>query len=38
VREAASAVLSDPGYGRAAERIRDEIAVLPGPEHAVELL
>jgi UDP:flavonoid glycosyltransferase YjiC (YdhE family) len=38
VREAVSAVLADPSYRRAAERLRDEIAVLPGPEHAVTLL
>ncbi|HSH81126.1 MAG TPA: nucleotide disphospho-sugar-binding domain-containing protein, partial [Herpetosiphonaceae bacterium] len=37
-REAAAAVLADPAYRRAAERLRDEIAVLPGPEHAVALL
>ncbi len=33
-----SAVLADPSYRRAAERMRDEIAALPGPEHAVMLL
>ena len=38
VRDAVSAVLSEPSYRAAAERIRDEIAALPGPEHAVELL
>jgi UDP:flavonoid glycosyltransferase YjiC (YdhE family) len=38
VREAVSAVLSEPTYRSAAERIRDEIAALPGPEHAVTLL
>ena len=38
VREAVSAVLSDPAYRSAAERVRDEIAALPGPEHAVTLL
>ena len=38
VREAASAVLADPTYRLSAERIRDEIAVLPGPDHAVTLL
>ena len=32
------AVLDDPAYRRCAERIRDEIAALPGPEHAVALL
>jgi UDP:flavonoid glycosyltransferase YjiC (YdhE family) len=38
VREAAAAVLEDETYRRAAERIRTEIAALPGPEHAVTLL
>ncbi len=38
VREAVSVVLSDPTYRSAAERIRDEIAALPGPDHAVALL
>jgi UDP:flavonoid glycosyltransferase YjiC (YdhE family) len=38
VREAVSAVLADPAYRRAAERMRDEIAALPGPGHAVTLL
>jgi UDP:flavonoid glycosyltransferase YjiC (YdhE family) len=38
VREAVSTVLSDPAYRSAAERIRDEIAALPGPEYAVALL
>src|SRR6185295_11393905 len=38
VREAASVVLADPAYRRAAERMRDEIAALPGPAHAVRLL
>ena len=38
VRDAVSAVLSEPSYRAAAERIRDEIAALPGPEHAVALL
>lgn len=38
VREAASDVLADPTYRLNAERIRDEIAVLPGPDHAVTLL
>jgi UDP:flavonoid glycosyltransferase YjiC (YdhE family) len=31
-------VLSDPSYRTAAERVRDEIAALPGPEHTVTLL
>jgi UDP:flavonoid glycosyltransferase YjiC (YdhE family) len=38
VRAAVSAVLVDPSYRRAAERIRDEFAALPGPAHAVALL
>jgi UDP:flavonoid glycosyltransferase YjiC (YdhE family) len=38
VREAASAVLADPTYRLAAEQLRDEIAALPGPAHAVTLL
>jgi UDP:flavonoid glycosyltransferase YjiC (YdhE family) len=38
VRDAAAAVLADPSYRSAAERLRDELATLPGPEHAVALL
>jgi UDP:flavonoid glycosyltransferase YjiC (YdhE family) len=38
VREAVSTVLDDPSYRAAAERIRDEIRALAGPEHAVRLL
>jgi UDP:flavonoid glycosyltransferase YjiC (YdhE family) len=38
VRAAVSAVLEDPAYRRAAERLRDEIAALPEPRHAVGLL
>jgi UDP:flavonoid glycosyltransferase YjiC (YdhE family) len=38
VRAAITTVLDDPSYRRAAERMRDEIAALPGPEHAVGLL
>ncbi len=38
VRTAVSTVISDPTYRRNAERMRDEIAALPGPEHAVALL
>jgi UDP:flavonoid glycosyltransferase YjiC (YdhE family) len=38
VGAAVSAVLGDPAYRRAAERLRDEIAGLPGPEYAVRLL
>ncbi|WP_221470493.1 glycosyltransferase [Allocatelliglobosispora scoriae] len=35
---AVAAVLADPGYRAAAERLRDELAALPGPDHAVKLL
>ncbi len=38
IRNAARRVLGDPSYRRKAERIRDEMAALPGPEHAVRLL
>lgn len=38
VRKAVAAVLSDPTYRSAAEVIRDEIAALPGPAHALTLL
>jgi MGT family glycosyltransferase len=38
VREAVSAVLSDPAYRSAAELLRDELGALPGPEQAVTLL
>ena len=38
VREAVRAVLADPTYRRNTERLRDEMAALPGPEHAVALL
>jgi MGT family glycosyltransferase len=38
VAEAVSAALADPGARRAAERMRDELAALPGPAHAVHLL
>ena len=38
VRDAAAAVLADPSYRLAAERLADECAALPGPEHAVSLL
>ncbi len=37
-RDAVLGVLGDPTYRRNAERLRDEMAALPGPEHAVELL
>jgi UDP:flavonoid glycosyltransferase YjiC (YdhE family) len=38
VAGAVAAVLEAPSYREAAERVRDEIEALPGPEHAVELL
>ena len=38
VRDAVSAVLSDTSYRASAERVRDEILGLRGPEHAVRLL
>ena len=38
MREAVTGVLANPTYRQAAERIRDEIAALPGPEHAIRLL
>ncbi len=38
VREAVLAVLGDPAYREAAQRVRDEIARLPGPDHAVARL
>jgi UDP:flavonoid glycosyltransferase YjiC (YdhE family) len=38
VRAAAADVLADPAYRAAAGRIRAEMAALPGPDHAVELL
>jgi UDP:flavonoid glycosyltransferase YjiC (YdhE family) len=38
VREAASAVLADPAYRRAAEQIRAGIAAMPGPDEAVRRL
>jgi len=38
VRAAASDVLADASYRLNAELMRDEIAVLPGPDHAVTLL
>lgn len=37
-RQAVQAVLGDPACRAAAARMRDEIAALPGPEHAVALL
>nr|BFF04484.1 hypothetical protein GCM10020241_61590 [Streptoalloteichus tenebrarius] len=38
IRDAVSRVLSQPSYRCAAERLRDEMVALPGPEHAVSLL
>jgi MGT family glycosyltransferase len=38
IRDAVTTVLGDPAHRAAAERVRDEIAALPGPEHAVALL
>lgn len=38
VRDAAAEALANPVYRQNAGRIRDEVAALPGPEHAVELL
>jgi MGT family glycosyltransferase len=38
VRDAVSAVLADPAYRSAAGRMRDEIAALPGTDHALAVL
>jgi UDP:flavonoid glycosyltransferase YjiC (YdhE family) len=38
IRAAALSVLGDPSYRRNAARVRDQIADLPGPEHAATLL
>ncbi len=38
IRDAVAAALADPSHRSAAERIADEIASLPGPEHALMLL
>lgn len=38
IRDATRRVLGDPAYRRAAERVRGQIAALPGPEHAAALL
>jgi UDP:flavonoid glycosyltransferase YjiC (YdhE family) len=38
IRRAVREVLSNPGYRARAERLRDEMAAMPGPEHAVALL
>jgi UDP:flavonoid glycosyltransferase YjiC (YdhE family) len=38
VRDAVRTVLADPIYRRNAERLRDEIRSLPGPDQAVAML
>jgi MGT family glycosyltransferase len=38
VRENVAALLADPTYRRNAERVRDEIATLPGVDSAIDLL
>ncbi len=38
IRAAVRAVLAEPTYRQNAERLRDEMAALPRPEHAVALL
>jgi hypothetical protein len=38
IRDTVRAVLADPAYRANAARVRDEMAALPGPEFAVELL
>jgi UDP:flavonoid glycosyltransferase YjiC (YdhE family) len=38
IREAALAVLADPSYRQSAERLRDEMAILPSPAAMVMLL
>ncbi|MEV0677868.1 glycosyltransferase [Actinosynnema sp. NPDC050436] len=38
VRAAVSRLLAEPEHRRAAERLRAELAALPGPEHAADLL
>ena len=38
VRDAAAAVLGEPSYRAAADKMRDEFAALPGPEHAIALI
>jgi UDP:flavonoid glycosyltransferase YjiC (YdhE family) len=38
VAAAVAAVIEEPSYRAAAVRLRDEIAALPGPERAVELI
>jgi len=38
IRHATADVLNVPAYRAAAQRLRDEIAALPGSEHAADLL
>ncbi|MEJ2856313.1 MULTISPECIES: glycosyltransferase [unclassified Saccharothrix] len=38
VRATVAEVLGDPAYRLSAERLRDELAALPGPDHAAVLL
>lgn len=38
IRAAVRRVLRDPSYRRSAERLRDEMGALPGPDHAAGLL
>jgi MGT family glycosyltransferase len=38
IRMAVTAILTEPGYRQAAERLQAEIAALPEPPHAVKLL
>jgi UDP:flavonoid glycosyltransferase YjiC (YdhE family) len=38
VRDAVAAVLAEPSYRAAAERLQEEFFVLPGPAGVVELL
>ncbi|MGZ5318454.1 MAG: nucleotide disphospho-sugar-binding domain-containing protein [Actinomycetota bacterium] len=38
IQGAVTQVLDDLTYRRAAELVRDEVAALPGPEHAVNLI
>ena len=38
IRQSVQTILGDPSYQRNAERIRDEMVALPGPEHAIALL
>jgi UDP:flavonoid glycosyltransferase YjiC (YdhE family) len=38
IRAAVRKVLAHPTYRQNAERVRDELAALPGPEYAVALL